>query len=423
MFEFKKFVLDNGIRVVVVPQPQSPSVTVAVFVKAGTAYETKSINGISHFLEHMCFKGTQKRPRAIDISSEFEIMGATFNAFTDRDMTGYYAKVAWPNAHKAIDLIADIYLNSLFSPQEIEKEKGVIIEEINMYEDQPQAKAHQILEKIMYGNQPAGWDIAGTKENIKKITRQDFINYRSQHYISQKTIVALAGKISLKEAKEIAQQYFGQVKRGKVIKPKPVVDFQKKPSLAVWTKDSDQSHLAIGFKTMPVYSSKIYILGILSRILGGGMSSRLFQKIREEMGAAYYVGSSSIPYATHGYLKISAGVAHDKVYQVIEAIVNEIKNIVEKGVNQKELDIAKEHKIGTFLTSLETSTDLAFYYGERELLELKIKDPKEVVKKIKSVTKDQVSRLAKQIFKNSSLNFVIVGPYKSTDKFKKILYL
>ena len=423
MAQLKRFALNNGIRVLVVPQRQSPSVTAAVLVQAGAAYETKSINGLSHFLEHMYFKGTKNRPQAIDISTEFETLGAVYNAFTSRDLTGYYAKVAWPNTEKIMDLISDMYLNPLFKPEEIEKEKGVIIEEINMYEDQPRTKVGQVLEHIMYGNQPAGWDVSGTKENIRKMSRQNFIDYRSKYYIGPKTIIVLAGNISLDKAKKMVQKYFSVVKKGKIIKSKPVAESQKRPVIAATYKELDQSHLTLAFRAFPVSSEKRFALGVLADVLGGGMSSRLFQKVREELGAAYYVGASTNLYATHGYLDISAGVNHNKVYQAIEAIMDQLRDVAKNGITAGELAHVKEHRIGTFMLSLETSSDLAFYYGEQEAENSGILTPKKAISKLKSVTKDQVARLAKQILQNSRLNFAIIGPYKSTEKFKKILYL
>ncbi len=423
MVKLKHFTLNNGIRVLVIPNPQSPSVTAAVLVQAGTAYESKSTNGLSHFLEHMYFKGTKKRPRPIDISTEFEALGAVYNAFTSRDLTGYYAKVAWPNTEKIMDLISDMYLNPLFLTEEIEKEKGVIIEEINMYEDQPQVKVSQVIEAAMYGNQPAGWSVSGTKENIRRMSRRDFIDYRSKHYIGPKTIIILAGNISLKKARSLTGKYFNSVKKGKIIKSKQTTDFQKNKKLVSLYKELDQSHLVLAFKAFPVTSEKRFALGVLADVLGGGMTSRLFQKVRQELGAAYYIGASTNLYATHGYLDISAGVNHSKVYQVIEAIMGQLRDISNNGITAKELAHVKEHRIGTFMLSLETSSDLAFYYGEQEAENSKILTPSQAISKLKSVTKGQVARLAKQILQNNRLNFAIVGPYKSTDKFKKILYL
>jgi predicted Zn-dependent peptidase len=418
-----KFSLSNGLRVIVIPQKESPSITVAVLVQAGAAYEKKSNNGISHFLEHMCFKGTPKRPRPIDISSEFETLGASYNAFTSRDLTGYWAKAASLHTREITDLLSDMYLNPLFDKQEIEKEKGVIVEEINMYEDQPRAKVSQILERLMYGNQPAGWDVAGPKENIIKMTKNDFLDYRKNHYVTPKTFVVIAGNTSLNQAKELSKKYFSQVPKGKKIKSSGVKDRQAKPAVALKFKELDQTHFMMAFKAFSLFDERRYILALLADILGGGMSSRLFQKVREDLGAAYYVGSSANLYATHGFMDIFAGVNHAKTDLAIKAVIGELRDIAKNGVNSGELARVKEHRIGTFLLSLETSSDLAFYYGEQEVTMEKSLKPEQVIKKVKSVTKDQVARLARQILQNKGLNFAVVGPYRSSGRFKKLLYL
>lgn len=408
---------------IVIPQKESPSITVAVLVQAGAAYEKKSNNGISHFLEHMCFKGTPKRPRPIDISSEFETLGASYNAFTSRDLTGYWAKAASLHTREITDLLSDMYLNPLFDNQEIEKEKGVIVEEINMYEDQPRAKVSQILERLMYGNQPAGWDVAGPKENIIKMTQNDFLDYRKNHYVAPKTFVVIAGNVSLNQAEELSERYFSQVPKGKKIKSSGVKDRQTKPAVALKFKDLDQTHFMMAFKAFSLFNERRYILALLADILGGGMSSRLFQKIREDLGAAYYVGSSANLYATHGFMDIFAGVNHSKTDLAIKAVIEELRDVAKNGVNSGELARVKEHRIGTFLLSLETSSDLAFYYGEQEVTMEKSLKPEQVIKKVKSVTKDQVTRLARQILQNKGLNFAVIGPYRSSGRFKKILYL
>ncbi len=418
-----RFKLKNGLSVVVVPMRESASVTVAVLVQAGSAYESKNNNGISHFLEHMCFKGTPKRPSPFLISSEFENLGASYNAFTSRDLTGYYGKVSFDHAEQITDLISDMYLNPLFKEEEIKKEKGVIIEEINMYEDQPRAKVSQILEKVMYGDQPAGWDVAGPKENILKMDKADFFDYRKKHYIAQKTFVVFAGHISVPEAKKLAVKYFSNITVGSKIKSHPVSNKQNKPATTFKFKELDQTHFALAFKAFSIFDERRFSLAILSDIIGGGMSSRLFQKIREELGAAYYVGASSSLYATHGYLEIFAGVNHKKFQEAAKAIIQELKKVALDGVTDDEISRAKEHNIGNFMLSLETSSDLAFYFGEQLVLSEKILSPDQVVQKIKSVTKSDLARLARQILQNKNLNFAIVGPYKSDKEFRGILSL
>jgi predicted Zn-dependent peptidase len=423
MFSAHKFSLKNGPRVIIIPQEESPSVTLAVLVRAGAAYEKKSNNGISHFLEHMCFKGTPRRPLPINISSEFETLGASYNAFTSRDLTGYWAKVASAHTEEIADLLSDMYLNPLFDKREMEREKGVIVEEINMYEDQPRSKVAQILERLMYGNQPAGWDVAGPKGNIVKMDKNDFLDYRKKHYVAPKTFLVIAGGITPQKAKKMAEKYFASIPAGKKIKSPAVKNRQTKPAVAVKFRELDQTHFVMAFKAFSLFDQRRYTLALLSDILGGGLSSRLFQRVREELGAAYYVGSSANLYATHGFMDIFAGVNHAKTDLALKAIINELRDVAKNGVNSGELARVKEHRIGTFLLSLETSSDLAFYYGEQETVIGKSLEPAQVIKKVKSVTKDQVARLARQMLQNKGLNFAVIGPYRSPDRFKKNLYL
>src|SRR3989344_8490171 len=196
---FKKTILYNGLRIITAPQPDNPAVTILVLVEAGSEYETKDINGLSHFLEHLCFKGTKKRPKAIDITGELDSIGAFYNAFTSQEFTGYFAKAQAKHFDKILDVVSDIYLNSVFDPTEIDKERGVIIEEINMYEDLPMARVHYLFLELLYGDQPAGWNIVGEKEVIQALQREDFLDYRGKHYLAEKTIVVIAGNINEEE--------------------------------------------------------------------------------------------------------------------------------------------------------------------------------------------------------------------------------
>src|SRR3989344_2651721 len=288
---FKKTVLDNGLRVITAPQPDNPAVTILVLVEAGSEYETKEINGLSHFLEHLCFKGTKKRPKAIDIAGELDGIGAFYNAFTSQEFTGYFAKAQAKHFGKILDVVSDIYLNSVFDPAEIDKERGVIIEEINMYEDLPMARVYYLFLELLYGDQPAGWNIVGEKGIIKTLKRDAFIKYREKHYLAGKTIVIVAGAINEANAIEkIKNAFTGMAAGAKVKKLKPR-ESQEKPELLVKYKESDQTHLILGVRGYDVFDKRRFAAEVITDLLGGGMSSRLFQKIREEMGAAYYINA------------------------------------------------------------------------------------------------------------------------------------
>jgi predicted Zn-dependent peptidase len=417
--------LENGLRILTIPMKDSLSTTIAVFVEAGSAYEDKANNGISHFLEHMCFKGTSKRPTAMDISMELESMGASYNAFTSRDMTGYHAKVAPRHFERAFDIVADMYLNPLLQPEEIEKEKGVIVEEINMYEDQPNAKVSEALEALLYKDQPAGWGIAGTKDNVRAMTRENFAAYRAKHYVASKTVIVIAGPVTPAQVVAHAKKYFAVLPlrpRASRIRTAPTLHDDR---IAAIERKLDQTHFCIGFKTAPASSPERYALSMMSRVLGGGMSSRLFQVIRGQMGAAYYIGASNNFFATHGYGEVAGGLNHGKVHDVLKETMRQLALMRDEKVSPKELKRAQEFSIGNFLLSLESSSDFAFYYGDDEAALGKIERPEEVIKQLRAVTADQVRRIARKYIRQDNLYLSIIGPYGAQDaeKLKKLLVL
>lgn len=420
---FKKINLDNGLRIILAPQKEGMAVTVSVLVEAGSDYESKEINGISHFLEHMVFKGTAKRPTTLDISSELDSIGAIYNAFTSSEYTGYFAKARANHFEKILDILSDMYLNPLFDPAEIEKEKGVIIEEINLSEDQPMRRVWDVLGELMYGNQPAGRRTLGTKENIQKMARDNFLAYWKERYLPQSTVVVVAGGFDESRVVEEIKKHFGGMPAGEKIEKVKTFEKQDRPAVSVKFKDSDQSHLVLGFRAFDLFDERKYSLGILGDILGGGMSSRLFQKIREEMGAAYYVRAGSDLSADHGYFAVSAGAGNNKLNPVIEAIMGELKKITIEPVSEKELSQAKEHIIGNTILELETSDQLAGFYGEQEIAGREIKTPEEIIKKIEAVSAEDILAVAKEIFKNEKMNLALIGPFKESEPFEKLLQL
>lgn len=415
---FKKHILKNGLRVILCPMPKSLATTFLVLVEAGSKYETKEINGVSHFLEHMCFKGTKKRPSALVISSELESLGAAYNAFTGHEYTGYYAKVGIDKIDSALDIISDMYLNPLFDEKEIEKEKGVIVEEINMYEDLPRKKVSEVFMKLLYGDQPAGWDIAGPKETVLAINKKNIIDYRTNHYVPGATTVVVSGAFGEKEILKKLSKIFGGISKGKAMGKKKVEESQTKPKAALHSKQLDQTHLILGFRAFDMFDKRRYVLDVLCDILGGGMSSRLFQKIREEMGAAYYVGCGNSLLTDHGLVSVAVGVDNKRANEVIKAILEEIKKIKNIPVSKEELQKTKNHITGRLMIGLETSDAVAEFYGEQELFKEKIITPEQVVKKIKTVKASEIQALAKDIFQNNKLNLAVVGPFKDVSEFE-----
>ena len=282
--KLSKKVLSNGLKVVTIPMKDNPTVTVLVLVEAGSKYEEKKVNGVSHFLEHLCFKGTARRPKAVDISKELDALGSQYNAFTAQEYTGYYAKSDARHFKQIFDIISDIYLNSIFPDAELEREKGVIIEEINMYEDTPARNVQDLMMKLLYGDQPAGWNIAGTKKNIQEMKRDDIVLFRNSHYLPEATTLVVAGKVSEKAVMAEAKKIFSKILRGEKGKKEKVKESQNKPEVLLHFKKTDQSHFVFGVRTYDLFDKKNVILSVLSGVLGGGMSSRLFVKLREEMG-------------------------------------------------------------------------------------------------------------------------------------------
>ncbi len=419
--KFTKKILENGLRVITVPMKDNPTVTVLVLVEAGSKYETKKINGLSHFLEHMCFKGTTKRPNAIDISKELDTLGAQYNAFTSQEYTGYYAKSDAKHFKKIFDVISDIYLNSTFPEAEMQKEKGVIIEEINMYEDMPNRHVQDLIMKLLYGNQPAGWNIAGEKKNILDMKRDNFVEYKKGHYLPEATTLVVAGKINEKKVLNEVKKVFSKISYDKKAQKLKTKEIQKKPQALVSFKKTDQTHFVLGIRSYNLFNKKNATLAVLAGILGGGMSSRLFQKLREEMGVGYYVRAYNDTYTDHGFFQISAGVDNKRINEVLKAVLLECKKLKNYKVSEEELNKVKEFLIGNMKLSLESSDDIANFYGIQELLKKEIKTAEKKAIEIRKVTGNQIKSLANNIFKNNKLNLALIGPFKNKSKFLKTL--
>ena len=419
--KYTKKILKNGLRVVTVPMKDNPTVTVLVLVEAGSKYETKEINGISHFLEHMCFKGTVKRPKAIDISKELDSIGSQYNAFTAQEYTGYYAKSDAKHFKKIFDVVSDIYLNSTFPETEMQKEKGVIIEEINMYEDMPNRHVQDLMMELLYGDQPAGWNIAGEKKNITGMKRDDFITYKKAHYLPEATTIVVSGHVTEKEVMKEVLKVFGKIVPGKKSKKLKVVEKQEKPEVLLKFKKTDQTHFVLGVRTYDLFSKKNAVLSLLGGVLGGGMSSRLFQKLREEMGVGYFVRAYNDVYTDHGFFQVSAGVDNKRIEEVIYAVLEECRKLMREVVSEEELNKVKECLIGNMKLSLESSDDIANFYGGQELLKKEIKSAEEKAKELRKVSAKDIKKLANEIFKDEKLNLALIGPFKEKLKFSKIL--
>lgn len=416
-FTHKK--LKNGMKLMLAPMKDSLSATVFVMVHTGSKYETKGNNGISHFLEHMCFKGTKKRPTAMDISKALDEIGSQYNAFTSQEFTGYYAKAHPKNIDVLIDVISDIYLNPTFDPKELQKEKGVIIEEINMYEDMPHKQVENVFGSAMYGDQPAGWSIIGTKENIKGMTARDLEKYWKSHYVASATTVLVSGNFDTRTIqRKIEQAFAGIVRRAKA-KKRPVVEPQNRPKILIKYKKTDQAHLCIGVRSYAGKDKHAPALKVLDAVLGGGMSSRLFQRLREEMGVGYYLRTVIDEYTDHGYFSVSLGIDRSRTVEVIRAIIEECEALKREKISLFELNKAKEYLIGTTILSLESSDAMAEYFALQDITGEEITTPEGLIRKIKKVTIEDVQKVAREIFQNDRLVLGAVGPLKESESLKQ----
>ena len=425
---FKKTTFKNGLRLITAPMKDTNTVTVIVAVAAGSKYETKNVSGLSHFLEHMFFKGTKKRPKTKDIAESLDAVGGEFNAYTSQESTAYYAKVDKEHINLAIDVVSDIFLNSKIDAKEIEKERGVILQEINMYEDTPMLAAGEEFENLLYGDQPAGWKVIGTKENIARVERKDFVDYREKFYNAKNTVVCVAGNFGeMGEARVAGEigKIFACLRKGEVNKKQKTTEKQAKPELKIKHKKTDQAHLVLGFRGYNMFNPDRFALTLLANILGGTMSSRLFLSVRERLGLAYYVSAGDDESSDCGYFSVRAGVDTDKakIEKTVKTIISEIKKMKARGVSEKELQKAKDNFRGKMALTLESSDDVASYLAGQELSRREIKTPEEILRRIDKVKKNDILRVAREIFRNENLNLAIIGPIEDKGFLERILKL
>ena len=423
--KYQKRILSNGLRILTVPMPSFESATALVMVGAGSRYENKKNNGISHFLEHMAFKGTKSRPTFMEVAGLIDGIGGEFNAFTHKEYTGYYIKAGKNNIEICLDLLSDMLQNSLLEASEIEKEKGVIVEEINLYEDTPMRKIGDIYEQLLYGDTPLGWDVVGEKEIVRSLKRDDFTSYLGSYYSPSNMSVVVAGGVEPGKAVEIVEKYFSNMKPFKTGKPLKIKESQKKPKSLLKTKKTEQAHLALGFRTVSINSAEKYPLWVLSSILGGGMSSRLFSEVREKRGLAYYIRCGSEHYTDAGSLVVTSGVDPKRAEEAVEVIISEIADLRDgkKRIKKDELKKAKESIKGHMVLELEDSRSAAMFYTTQDILEKEILNPSEVLKKIDNVTEEEIMGVAKKYLRGAGLNLALIGNFEDKGKFEKLLKL
>jgi predicted Zn-dependent peptidase len=413
--------LDNGLRILTAPMESAQSVTCAIMLAAGSRYETEDTNGIAHFSEHMFFKGTERRPTARDISQEIDSIGGEFNAFTGKEYTGYYVKCAAESRDVALDVLVDMLRNSKFAPDEIDREKGVIIEEMNMYYDTPRDFISGVYEELLYGDQPLGWDIIGRKETVRAATHDTFRSYIDHWYKPKRMVVGVGGKIGEGLHERIAE-LLGDVPQAETGEPKPIsLSTNGDARVKVHTKASDQAHICLGVHSYPLEHPDRYVLQVLSTVLGGGMSSRLFTEVRERRGLAYYVYGLNHSYTDAGTLYAQAGVDINRIDDAVSTVAKELRTIAEEAVPDDELTKAKSFAKGRFVLQLETSQGLIMFGLRREVLESRTPDPEEVMAEIDKVTAEDVQRVARDLIEGRGLNLAVIGPFDDPARFEKPL--
>ncbi|MBN2853995.1 insulinase family protein [Patescibacteria group bacterium] len=421
MNKFKVKTLANGIPLYLVPLKEAKTATIMFMFKTGSKYENRQNSGISHFLEHMFFKGTKKRPDTATISSELDSLGSEFNAFTGKEYTGYFVKTAALKIRPAIKILGDMLLNSLFDEKEIEREKGVIIEELNMYEDNPLMHIEDVFESCLYGDTPAGWDTIGTKETIRSFKRQDFIDYFKTQYGTKGLSIILAGKVSpadINVLEKIALEFKDNAWRDKL----KVKENQTKPAIKSVFKATDQIALSLGVRTVPAGHPEELKLKMLALVLGGSMSSRLFIKLRERNGLAYFVKTMTEFYSDSGYLTTQAGVPVDKAKEAVKIILEEYKNIAKEKISEKELKKAKDLLAGKMALRLEATDEIASWYARQAVTKNNVMTPAEALNKMRKITITDLQKTAKKFFVEANLNLAVMGKVKTED-FKKVLKL
>lgn len=422
MISYTRKVLPNGLRVIQAPMHETDAVTVLAMFKVGSRYERLPENGVSHFLEHMMFKGTEKRPTARDVALELDKVGADFNAFTSKDYTGYYVKLRSEHLDLALDLIADMLWRSKFLPQEVEKERKVIMEEINMYFDNPAYYIEDLFEELLFSKaHPLGRLISGPKSVISRMKRDMVVDYFHRHYFPANMALAVAGHFAPAMAERLIAKQFGSVthRRTPTSFPRFRVT-QKAPRAAVHFRETEQVQLTLGFPALPYGHKDLAALGLLTVILGGNMSSRLFTRVREEHGLAYHVSASRHPYQDTGVFAVRSGLDRTRILPATSLILDVLAD-AKKGVTRDELANAKDFVQGKLTLQLEDSEQIANFYCSQEILTGTIATPETRMREVQAVTRADVARVARAVLRPERLNLALIGPFRQPAPFLKVM--
>ena len=416
---FERTTLSNGVRVLTAPMPQAQSVSCFVMFAAGARYETADIGGIAHFAEHMFFKGTKRRPTARDIATEIDGIGGEFNVFTGKEYTGYYVKCAAGTRDIALDVLVDMMRNSRFDPEEIEREKGVIVEEMNMYFDTPRDFVGGVYENLLYGDQPLGRDIIGSKETVRAATRDTFTSFIDRWYRPERMVVGLGGRVG-DGLVERLEELLGSIEPRQTGTPEPAVIPANGSPVKVHTKQSDQAHIVLGARSYPLGHPDRYALQLLTTVLGGGMSSRLFTEVRERRGLAYYVFGTNSSYLDAGSLYAQAGVDIDRIDDAVTTIAAELRRIAEEPVPTAEFEKARSFAKGRFVLGLESPHGTIMYGLRREVLLGEAEEPEATLAGLDAVTVEDIQRVAQDVV-GKQLKLAVIGPFEDAERFERLL--
>jgi predicted Zn-dependent peptidase len=419
MTVFQRDTLDNGLRVLSADLPYAQSVAVLLMLAAGSRYETAETSGIAHFSEHIFFKGTEKRPSAKEIAGTIDAIGGEFNAFTGKESTAYYVKCAAEHRDVALDVLVDMLRNSRFDEDEIEREKGVIIEEMNMYFDTPRDYIGGVYETLLWGDQPLGRDIIGRKETVRGATRDTFMGYLDRWYKPSRIVLGVGGRIG-DGLLERAQDLLGDLADAETGEPEPTVPHSN-GRVRIHTKQSEQAHISVGVLGLPIDHPDRYAIQLLATALGGGMSSRLFSEVRERKGLAYYVYGLSHSYTDTGTLYSQAGVDITRIDDAVGTIASELHKIAAEPIPAEELEKARNFAKGRFVLQLESPQGLMLFGLRKEVLERRLPDPDEVLKGLDAVTSDDVARVASELITSDRMRLAVIGPFDDASRFEPLL--
>ena len=417
---FERTVLSNGLRVLSSTMPHTRSASMGIFVGAGSRYEDDARAGASHFLEHMLFKGTERRPAPELVSGVIESVGGVLNAATDREATVYWAKVGRDHFRLAIDLLADMVLHSTMEPAEVERERGVIIEELAMTNDQPDARAELLMDETLWPNQPMGRDIGGSKETVSSLTRDQLRDYHRAQYVPGNTVVSITGNVTHEEVVAEVQALMGDWTGGPAMDWYPVKRPCTQVDVAVEWRKTDQAHLCFAMDGVSSTHGSRYAVDLMNTVLGEGMTSRLFMEVRERQGLAYEVHSSADHFRDCGCLTVYCGVEPSKVDAAVSAIVGELEKMHAR-VGEEELRRAMEFSTGRLMLRLEDTRAVMSWLGAQELLYDRVRTPDEVIADVRKVTAEQIIAAAEACLTPGSIKLAVVGPYRSAARFRRLL--